>query len=69
VDTRGDGADAPGGGGAAQGGEREVGAGILGRRVVAVYGDVRDAQVVVLRRIQRIDVIECPPPAGMVPPW
>ena len=43
---------------AAQLGQREVGGRILGGRVLAVDGDVRDAQVVVHSRIAGVDGIE-----------
>jgi len=39
-------------------GQREVGCGVLGRRVLAVDGDVRDAQVIALRRVGRVDRVE-----------
>jgi hypothetical protein len=58
VKARRDRADATALGGAVQLGQREPGAGVPGRGVLAVDADVRDAQVVVLGRIAGIDGVE-----------
>jgi hypothetical protein len=56
VEARRDPADPAGRLGAAQGGKRKPGAGVLGGRVLAVDRDVRDAQVViVVARVAGID--------------
>src|SRR5438552_11707173 len=39
-------------------GQRKIGSRVLGRRVLAIDGDVRNAQVGVLRRVARIDSVE-----------
>ena len=58
VKSRRDGPDAARGGAPAQCGQRKPGARVLGRRVLPIDGDMRDAEVVVPRGIAGVDRIE-----------
>ena len=75
-------ADAPARGRAPQLRQREPGAGVLGRGVLAVDPHMRDAQIVVLRRVAGVDLVELrrrvvrraqapdrPCRADRAPPW
>ena len=58
VETRRQRADPARRGGAPQRRQREPGAGVLGRRVLAIDRHVRDAQVVIVARVARVDAEE-----------